>query len=100
MAFTLEAALVIPVSIGIIASSVSLALPAYKKVKQSAVLSAAVSVYSTRENHLYKVNEISYNSFKSTALETSPSKLIDLLELAGDMASSFIDLKHGVSNYE
>lgn len=85
MAFTIEAALVVPVSIGIIALAASLSLPAYLKVRQTAVLGAAVSSYSEGTRHLYKTFELGKDNESSIGLETSPSILIDLYELSNDI---------------
>lgn len=89
MAFTLEAALVVPVSIGILAFAISLGLPSYKKVHHTAVLGAAASVCSTENRHLYKMFEVKIGNESSISLETSPSMLIDSFLLAADLSKYF-----------
>lgn len=85
MAFSLEAAIVVPVSMTVLVFGVSLAIPAYDSVRLNAVLTGLSCQRSSHEQSLYVLNSKSLDSCTTNRLQTDPGKLIRLCQLAEDL---------------
>lgn len=84
MAFSLEAAIVVPLVIGSWLGLVQLAAPAYSQVYQAARLEVQSTADNLSGNCLYRVTCNQDGSAWTTSLQTSPQEVIELVSLIVD----------------
>lgn len=84
MAFSLEAALVVPLVIGTWLGFAQTALPAYVDVRQSTRLEVRALKDANRRDRLYHVQTIGIGSRWTMCLITSPQNLIEIVDLIVD----------------
>ena len=84
MAFSLEAALVVPLVIGPWLGFAQTALPAYVDVRQSTRLEVRALKDANRRDRLYHVQTIGIGSRRTMCLITSPQNLIEIVDLIVD----------------
>jgi hypothetical protein len=81
MALTLEAALVLPLSISLVIGLTGAAQPLYRLARQTADLSVQATIFQLEPQHLYQVISLQDGSLAMPALQTSPQRLIEWLQL-------------------
>ncbi len=81
MAMTLEAAIVLPISLALITGLTGAAQPVYHQVRRTASLSAQAVWHQINPEHLYQVESLDNGAVSLPALQTSPQRLIEWLQL-------------------
>lgn len=84
MALTLESAMVIPLSIGMISLSLRFAAPLYHQVHQAGRLEVLASCERIAGDRLYRADCIRVGDVWTTGLQTSPQQVLELASLARD----------------
>lgn len=84
MAFSLEAAIVVPLAIGSWLGLVQLAVPAYSQVFQAARLEVKSTAVNLSGDSLYLADCQQDGSGWTTSLQTSPQAVVELVSLIVD----------------
>lgn len=84
MAFSLEAALVVPLVMSTWLGLARIALPTYVDVRQSARLEVKALKDANCRDHLYHVQTVSAGPRQTMSLITSPQNLIEIVNLLID----------------
>lgn len=84
MAFSLEAALVIPLALGTLLGLVAAAAPAYCEVRQAARLEILATRHNLNYGSLYSAERIDCGDAFTTAVQASPQAVIELSSLIID----------------
>lgn len=84
MAFSLEAALVVPLALGTWLGLVAAAAPAYCEVRQAARLEVLATRHNLDSGSLYSTESIDCGDAWTTAIGTSPQSVIELGSLIID----------------
>ena len=84
MAFSLEAALVVPLTLVTCAALLSMARPACRQAGQEAVLEARAVCFSLNDPGLYRTQTFVNSSRSVTALRVSPQNVLEICSLARD----------------
>jgi hypothetical protein len=87
MAFSLEAAMTLPVSMAVWIGFMAAAAPAYEKEYHIAGLSAETTFYSLENQHLYRTSRFEAGDAASTGLQVSPQEILEIWSLARDDAA-------------
>jgi hypothetical protein len=86
MAFSLEAAMTLPVSMAVWIAFMAGAAPAYEKECHVAGLAAETTLYSLENQHLYRTSRFAAGGTASTGLQVSPQEILEIWSLARDDA--------------
>ena len=84
MAFSLEAALVVPLAVSTWLGLLMAAEPAYCEVRQAARLEVLAAGYGLESQHIYQTKNIELNNVWTPALQTSPQGVLELASLIRD----------------
>lgn len=84
MALTLEAALVVPLSLALVTGLTGSAQPVYRQARRTASLAVAAVIRQVEPAHLYQVSILSEGELTLPAVQSSPQRLIEWLQLVGE----------------
>lgn len=84
MAFSLEAAIVVPLAIGSWLGLTQLAVPAYGQIFQAARLEVQSTAFNMSGDSLYRAECQQDGTAWTTSLQTSPQAVIELVSLIVD----------------
>jgi hypothetical protein len=84
MAFSLEAALVVPLALGVWAGLLGLAAPAYIHEAQAAGQAVAALQYAHENQHVYQTRCLTGGDHTETALQVSPQVIVEWAGLVQD----------------
>lgn len=84
MAYSLEAALIVPLSLVVWAGLLVLTAPAYLRVEQSSRQMVNATGYSLENQHLYRTRQLASPRGSMTALQVSPQCVLELCSLIRD----------------
>lgn len=84
MSWTLEATLVVPLSIGLTALCVVYAAPLYRDAYRAARLEVQAAVQRTSLDSLYQANRLSLDGAWTLGLQTSPRMILEMSSLLED----------------
>lgn len=84
MAWTLEAALVVPLSIGLTTLCVAYAAPLYRDACRAARLEVKAAVQRTSLDSLYQAERLSVDRVWTLSLQTSPRMILEISSLLED----------------
>ncbi len=84
MAFSLEAALVVPLVISTWIGCLNIAEPVYSKVWQTARVEVLAAGFRIENQHLYQTADFQYGSARTTAVQTSPQMVLEICSLFRD----------------
>lgn len=84
MAFSLEAALVVPLAMGAWMGLLLTAAPAYAETREAARVEVLALADAIRGDSLYHIRTVSSGQRTGTSLTTSPQRLLELTGLVVD----------------
>jgi hypothetical protein len=84
MAFSLEAALVVPLSIAVWAGLLAMNAPAYQRVEHSGRQLVDAVCFSLENQHLYRTKPLAVQDGSMTALQVSPQSVLEICSLIQD----------------
>lgn len=100
MAHSLEAVLVVPISIVVITSTLGMAVPTYITAETTSYLSAEASKQTSVHNSIYRGIIVEHNDSYISAVSVCPDGLIDLCRLGNDLIRPIGTITDGEDTYE